>query len=488
VDEVLGGYHLVWTRVLVNSASALLACGDKTTPLRALIYLACSQQSDGGFPQNFWVDGTPYWKGIQLDEVAFPMILAWRLWQADALQNFRPFTLLRSAVPYLIEHGPVTMQERWEENSGFSPSTLAATISALICVAHMARAYGNDSIAQFIEDYADFLESHIEHWTVTTQGSLVPGIPRHYIRILPVPPGTATPVEDPNTPTIAIANRPPGQPYEFPAKDVVDAGFLELVRYGIRKPGDSIIEDSLQVVDSVLKVTTPYGPCWKRYNHDGYGTNTDGKPYTGWGVGRPWPLLLGERAHYELAAGRDVRKLITAMENFAISSGMLPEQIWDQPDLPEVGLYLGRPSGAAMPLAWAHGEYVKLLRSVADQRVFDLIAPVADRYLRGKGRKDLEYWKSTRRVREIPAGKILRVLIAGDFRLRWSADGGTTVNETTATPSGLGLSFVEIPTREGESMPVQFTFLSAEDAEFNGRSYEVSTIASSGQAIGASEK
>jgi glucoamylase len=472
-DEDLGGYHLVWTRDMVNSALALLACGDKTTPLRALIYLACSQQADGGFPQNFWVDGTPYWKGVQLDEVAFPIILAWRLWQANALQDFDPYPLVKPAIRYLIEHGPVTQQERWEEASGFSPSTLAATIAALICGAHFARSRGEEQLAQFIEEHADYVESHIESWTVTTEGSLVPEVPRHYIRILPVAIGETSPLEDPNSGTITIANTPPGSQWQFPAKEIVDAGFLELVRYGIRKAGDPLIEDSLRVIDAVLKVTTPWGPCWHRYNHDGYGPQPDGKPYVHWGRGRPWPLLIGERAHYELAAGRDVRSLIAAMENFATSSGMLPEQIWDQPDIPEAGMYLGKPCGAAMPLMWAHAEYIKLLRSVRDKRVFDQIAPVAERYLEHKGRKDLDVWKSSRRGREIAAGKVLRVVLAGEFRLRWSLDEGRTGQESDATPSGLGLSFVDIPTKPEQSGSVQFTFMKAAASELEQQVFEV---------------
>jgi len=471
-DEDLGGYHLVWTRDMVNSALGLLACGDKTTPLRALIYLACSQQPDGGFPQNFWIDGTPYWRGEQLDEMAFPIILGWRLWQADALQNFDRYALIAPAVRYLIEHGPVTQQERWEESSGFSPSTLAAVIAALICAAHVARSRGDTLIAQFIEEYADFLESHIETWTVTTQGSLVPGIPRHYIRILPVEKGETTPLENPDSGTITIANTPPGQQYEFPAKDVVDAGFLELVRYGIRKAGDPLMEDSLRVVDAVLKVETPWGPCWRRYNHDGYGPHADGKPYTGWGVGRAWPLLTGERAHYELAAGREVRGLIAAMENFATSSGMLPEQIWDQPDIPAAHMYFAKPCGAAMPLMWAHAEYIKLLRSVRDNKVFDLLPPVAERYLENKGRKDLEVWKSMRRVAEIAAGKVLRIVLAGDFRVRWSMDGGQCNQESASTHSGIGLSYVDIATRPGPSGVVRFTFVEAGE-EFRNKTFEV---------------
>ncbi|HEY6350942.1 MAG TPA: glycoside hydrolase family 15 protein [Candidatus Angelobacter sp.] len=471
-DEDLGGYHLVWTRDMVNSASGLLACGDKITPWRALIYLACSQQMEGGFPQNFWVDGTPYWKGVQLDEVAFPIMLAWRLWQADALQGFDPYFLVVRAARYLIENGPVTQQERWEECSGFSPSTLAAKIAALICAAHFARARSDEPMAHFLEEYADFLESHVESWTVTTQGSLVAGIPRHYIRILPVEKGSTTPPEDPNSGVIHIANTPPGRQSQFPAKDIVDGGFLELVRYGIRKAGDPLMEDSLRVVDAVIKIQTPWGPCWRRYNHDGYGPDEDGKPFTGWGIGRSWPLLTGERAHYELAAGRDARSLIAAMENFSTSSGMLPEQIWDQPDLPHAHMRLGKPCGAAMPLMWAHAEYIKLLRSVRDRRVFDLIAPVAERYLENKGRKDLEIWKSTRRMREIATGKVLRVQAAGDFRLRWTIDGGES-QESTSVASGLDIGFVDIPTPPGQSGEVRFTFVETEVAEFLDKSFEV---------------
>ena len=163
--------------------------------------------------------------------------------------------------------------------------------------------------------------------TVTTEGTLVPGIPRHYIRIHPTTVEDHSPDENPNAASLMVANRPPGGPWLFPAKDVIDAGFLELVRYGIRKPGDPLIEDSLQVVDAALKVETPLGPCWRRYNHDGYGNRPDGGPYQTWGKGRAWPLLTGERAHYEFAAGRPVSRYVSAMEKFAFRSGMLPEQV-----------------------------------------------------------------------------------------------------------------------------------------------------------------
>jgi len=464
-DEDLGGYHLVWVRDMVQSATALLASGDKVTPLRALVYLACSQQADGGFPQNFWIDGTPYWKGLQLDEVAFPIVLAWRLWKAEALEHFDPYPMVKAAAAYLIAHGPATLQERWEEASGFSPSTLAAVISALICAGNLARSRGESDAAQFMEDHADYLESHIEAWTVTSQSPLVPGIPRHYIRILPVAIDDPAPPEDPNTGVLALANRPPGEPYIFPAKDIVDAGFLELVRYGIRKAGDPLMEDSLRVVDKVLQVDTPSGPAWHRYNYDGYGPGSAGQPYMGFGIGRAWPLLGGERAHYELAAGRDVRPFITAFEKFASPSGLLPEQVWDQPDLPAAGMFLGKSAGSAMPLVWAHAEYIKLLRSVSDGQVFDLIPVVADRYLRRQGRKDLEVWKAARKVRAIAAGSVLRIVSSAQFRLRWTliSEGapGTAppLWEVASQASGLGLNFVDLPTTAGHGGALRFSFV-----------------------------
>jgi len=487
-DDDLGGYHLVWTRDMVNSATGLLACGHKRTSLRALIYLACSQKPDGSFPQNFWIDGRPYWKGMQLDEVAFPIVLAWRLWQADALEGFDPYSMVKSATSYLIQSGPKTHQERWEECSGYSPSTLAACIAALVCSADFARRKKEEHTARFIEDHADFLESHIERWTVTTQGTLLSEVNRHYIRILPISLDDNSPEEDPNSGTLAIANRRHDELNKFPAKDVVDAGFLELVRYGIRKAGSALMEDSLKVVDSVLKVDTPYGPCWRRYNHDGYGPQTDGKPYQGNGEGRAWPLLTGERAHYELAAGRDVRPLVTAMEKFAICAGrggMLPEQVWDQPDIPSAFMFFGKPCGSAMPLVWAHAEYIKLLRSIRDKKVFDQLPLVAERYHNNRGRKDLEVWKSNRQVQTIAAGKTLRIQSSCQFVVRWSIDGGQTTQESTAVASGLGIGFVDIETRADQTAPVRFSFVWSDPGQHDSSIHEIGISAEKATSIGA---
>src|SRR5208283_453956 len=339
-DDDLGGYHLVWTRDMVQGATALLAVGDTQTPLRALIYLATSQTEDGGVYQNFWIDGRPYWNGLQLDEVSFPIILAWRLWQANALGRFDPYITVQRAAGFLIREGPATAQDRWEEAGGYSPSTLAANIAGLICAAEFIEARGDKHTADFVRTHADFLESHVEKWTVTTQGTLVPGITRHYIRINPaVSSHGSCGDEDPDVGVLTLANQRLGAQYQYPAKDIMDAGFLELVRLGIRKPGDPLIETSLKVIDAVLKVDTPSGPCWRRYNHDGYGQRDDGGPFVGWGRGRAWPLLAGERGHYELAAGHDVKPFIQAMETFASCTGLLPEQAWDAPDQPAAHMY-----------------------------------------------------------------------------------------------------------------------------------------------------
>ena len=186
-----GGYHLVWTRDMVESAMGLLAAGERTGPTRALIYLAARQRENGSFPQNFWVNGEAFWDGMQLDEVAFPILLAWRLHKEQLLGEFNPRVLADRAAAYLLHSGPVTGEERWEEGSGYSPSTLAAIIAAMICAASFARADADEAIAVLLESYADFLRSHLEDWTVTTKGSLLAGTPRHFVRLNPMPPGEA---------------------------------------------------------------------------------------------------------------------------------------------------------------------------------------------------------------------------------------------------------------------------------------------------------
>src|SRR2546430_2530156 len=225
-DNDLGGYHLVWTRDLVKSATALLATGQTGTPLRALIWLAAIQRPDGSFPQNSWIDGTAYWSGLQLDQVALPILLAWRLHKQDALGLFNPRVMIVRAAARLILQGPVTAQDRWEENAGYSPSTLATVIAALVCAAEWATEYGLTRPADFVFAYADWLVAHLEEWTVTTNGELVEGFPRHYIRINPSDPSAPDPHADPNTTMIQLANGGGLDPKAFIAamEDFADQG------------------------------------------------------------------------------------------------------------------------------------------------------------------------------------------------------------------------------------------------------------------------
>ena len=476
-DEDMGGYHLVWTRDMVNSAAGLVAAGNMDTALRALIYLAVCQLPDGGFPQNFWIDGEPYWRGIQLDEVAFPLLLAWHLERANALKDFDPYTMVMRGAAFLVQQGPVTQQERWEEASGYSPSTLASNIAALISAAGFARARGDADTAEFLEEYADFLEGRVEAWTVTTQGTLVPGIPRHYIRILPASVDDPSPPEDPNHGVLVLSNQPPGSRYEYPAREIVDAGFLQLVRFGIRKPDDPLIVDSLAVVDAVLKVDTPFGPCWRRYNHDGFGQRDDGSSYDGWGKGRAWPLLTGERGLYELAAGHDPGLYIRAMEGFALDTGMLPEQVWDEADRPEAFMYLGRPTGAAMPLMWAHAEYIKLLRSTLDGEVLVRIPQVAERYVGDRRRcRQIEVWKFNRQVRRVRHGHTLRIILGAPFELRWTLDEWNNIHQTPSQPTALDLAWVDIPIPAGQKAPARFTIFWPNADRWEGRDFLVSVV------------
>ncbi len=232
---------------MVQTATAMMACGRVDTALRALVYLACTQKPDGGFSQNFWVNGDPYWTGIQLDEVAFPIILAWRLWMLDGLENFEIFPFVERAAGFLVRYAPVTQQERWEETPGYSPSTLAAVIAGLICAADIARAHDAPELARFLEQHADWIESHLEDWMVTNNGVLDPDVKRHYMRIRPPECGEPYARETCGREIVHINNLAPDQQSEFEAREIIDGGFLELVRYGVRAANDPVIVDTLKV-------------------------------------------------------------------------------------------------------------------------------------------------------------------------------------------------------------------------------------------------
>jgi glucoamylase len=483
-DQDLGGYHLVWTRDLVHSAIALLATGQTGTPLRALIWLAAIQRPDGSFPQNSWIDGTAYWSGLQLDQVAAPILLAWNLHRFatanpssgghDALGLFSPRAMIVRAAAHLILQGPVTSQDRWEENAGYSPSTLSVVIAALVCAADWASEFGRTNVADFILAYADWLAAHIEDWTVTTQGELVDGIPRHYIRITPTDSNAPDPHADPNTAMIQIAN---GGGLH-PARNVVGGDFLHLVRFGIRKPDDPLVRDSIKVIDRVLKRDLPQGPGWRRYNHDGYGQKDDSSAFDGTGVGRCWPILTGERGHYELAAGRDPKPFIEAMEDFSNEGGMLTEQVWDGKDLPRARMKCGCPTGAAMPLCWSHAEYVSLVRSRHDGVCFYRVEPAYQRYVINPVQSRYEIWTLRHPLRRVSRGKILRIILAAETTVVWSIDEWSRTNEShTAHQNELDLWFSDFPTAEWPRDSVfAFTLFWRRDQRWENRNWQVNAV------------
>ena len=471
-DGDLGGYHLVWTRDLVQSASALLASGQTGTPVRALIRLAAIQQPDGRFPQNSWINGVAYWPGVQLDEVAAPILLAWRLRREQvSLGSFDPSPMIMRAAAFLIRQGPVTAQDRWEENAGYSPSTLATVIAGLVCAADFVPGTDPTGTADFILRYADWLASHVEDWTATTAGELVAGRPRHYIRINPTDAESPDPDANPNSTRLQVAN---GGGLH-PARNIISGDFLQLVRLGIRSADDPLVVASVAVLDQVLRHELPQGPGWRRYNRDGYGQKDDGGAFDGTGVGRVWPILTGERGHYELAAGRDPSPLITTLEQFANEGGMISEQLWDADDLPARELWRGQPTGAAMPLCWSHAEYISLVRSHHDGVCFDRIDAAFQRFVTRPSSPTHEMWSLRHAIRRMPAGRALRLIVGTDATVVWSADRWTSSHrmDTTALPP-LALSFADLPVEVCPAgAAVEFTFFWKAEARWAGRNYSV---------------
>jgi glucoamylase len=204
------------------------------------------------------------------------------------------------------------------------------------------------------------------------------GIEGYYVRIAPKSVDGAAPFDG----TIVIKNQPIETALR-PASATISPDALALVRFGLRRADDPRILNTITAIDHLLKVDLPAGPSWRRYNGDGYGEHADGSAFSGTGIGRAWPLLTGERAHYEIAAGQldAASGLARTMERLSSAGGLIPEQVWDGEDIPERELYRGKPTGSAMPLVWAHAEYLKLRRSLADGAVFDRPPQTVARYL-----------------------------------------------------------------------------------------------------------
>jgi glucoamylase len=461
-DDDLGGYHLVWPRDLVEAAGGFLAVGAHDDVRRVLRYLAVTQEPDGKWPQNMWLDGTPYWSGVQMDETAFPILLAdlarrERAIAADDLAALWP--MVRRAAGFLAQNGPVTQQDRWEEDPGYSPFTLAVEVAALLAAAGLAELHGEPAAATYLRETADAWNAAIEQWTYVhgTELARQVGVAGYYVRIAPPESADAS---SPSGGFVPIKNRPPGQGDAL-ATHLVSPDALALVRFGLRAPDDPRITDTVKVIDALLKVETPTGPAWHRYNGDGYGEHEDGRPFDGTGTGRAWPLLTGERAHYELAAGRPAvaAELARALESFANEGGLLPEQVWDAADIEPRELRLGRPSGSAMPLVWAHAEYLKLCRSLREGRVFDLPPQPVQRYQLERVGSAHAVWRFNHKCGALPAGKTLRVEVLAPAVVHFSLDDWRTVHDVATRDTGLGVHVADLPTAAcPPGTTVRFTF------------------------------
>jgi glucoamylase len=477
-DEDLGGYHLVWPRDLVETAGALLASGAVLDAIRVLRYLEATQESAGNWAQNLWLDGRPYWSGIQMDETAFPILLI------DLLRREAPkalgkldrwWPMVRNAVSFIIRNGPVTQQDRWEEDAGYSPFTLAAEISGLLAAADIADLTGHSDQAQTMRDTADAWNDNIERWVYATGGDLAEqlGVSGYYVRIAPPESdGAASPTQG----FVPIKNRAPGQDGER-AYHVISPDALALVRFGLRAHDDPRILNTLRAIDALLAVELPQGPCWYRYNGDGYGEHKDGSAFDGTGIGRAWPLLAGERGHYAVAAGHrdEAEALLTVMENSTAGhSRLLPEQVWDAADIPALELFRGKPSGSACPLVWAHSEYIKLRRSIRDGKIFDQPPQTVHRYLVEKPVRRIFGWRFNNKARTIPRNKTLRIVMLSPALVHWSIDGWKTVHDTETRDSGLGIHVLDLPTA---SLPVGgeavFTFYWPQENRWEGTDYRV---------------
>ncbi|WP_269858316.1 glycoside hydrolase family 15 protein [Streptomyces sp. RPT161] len=377
---VSGSYHLVWPRDLYHIATGLLAAGDHGAAERALDYLLRTQQPDGHWAQNTTANGKPFWTGVQLDETAAPMLLAWLLDRHDAHTLDR---LARGAdfiLGYATDghRAPYTQQERWEEQSGYSPSTIASVIAGLVCLADLLHRGGRGGQAAKYLAAADTWRDSVNGWTVTRTGPY--SSKPYYLRL----------TKDGRPDAGTVYDLGNNNPAPVDQRAVVDAGFLELVRLGIKSAADPVVRNSLAVVDRHLSVLTPSGRHWHRYSHDGYGEQADGAP---WDVNRPevrhtsgrlWPIFSGERAEYELLDG-DRHAAAGRLRDLAATAGetlLLPEQVWDdQPPAPRVRP--GTPTTSATPLAWTHAQYLRLAWSVQHGRPVEYPTVVAERYLRG---------------------------------------------------------------------------------------------------------
>ncbi|KQV64369.1 hypothetical protein ASC64_15785 [Nocardioides sp. Root122] len=375
-----GAYHLVWSRDSYQFGTALWAMGDRAAARRTVDWLFDVQQlPDGSFPQNSDVGGTPVWSELQLDEVALPIVLA-HLVGRDGPRTYRG---VKKAADFLAgfrdeetgRRAPYSPQERWENQSGYSPSTIAAQVAGLVCAADLARKNGDRASARRWLRLADRWQARVKRWTVTSTGPLSDS--PYFLRL--------TKNGRPDTGTeYGIGD---GGPSAVDQRRVVDPSFLDLVRLGLLPADDADVLSTLPVVDSELRVDTPNGPFWHRFSFDGYGETRDGDQWditeddTGTTLGRGWPLLTGERGEYAVTAGQDAAAYLATMAAAAGAGDMISEQVWDgRAPTGAACCPAGEGTRAATPLTWSHAGLVRLAWTIERGSPVDQQDLVADRY------------------------------------------------------------------------------------------------------------
>jgi glucoamylase len=465
-----GGYHLVWPRDLVETAGALLAFGAERDARDTLRYLIATQIEDGHWNQNQWLGGQPYWQGIQLDESAFPVLLAAALDERDALSGIEVADMVSRALGFIARNGPCTEQDRWEENAGVNPFTLAVCIAALVAGAELLPA----PASEWAVELADFWNNNAENWTSVTGTPLAQQlrVSGYYVRVAP-----PQIVENHGELRHVIQIRNRVGDVDIEADEEVGTEFLQLVRFGLRSPDDPLILDSIRVADALLKTETPCGPVWHRYNGDGYGEHDDGRAYDGTGRGRGWPLLTGERGHYELAAGRDPTPYLEAMAAMASSGGMLPEQVWDTDPIATRRLTPGRPSGSAMPLVWAHAEFIKLMVSRHLGHAVDRPRAVWRRY---QGRRPVArhaFWWPHAPIKSVPAGARLAIALPSPALVHWGNDGWQKAADIVTEDSGLGFHVAALDLdHAAPGAHINFTWQRQDTGAWLGRDYAITVV------------
>ena len=389
----------MFARDLYEAFTGLLADGDIATARAATLFLFDRQQlPDGSMPRNSLLNGEPApdTGGSQLDETAYPILMAYQAGLGGDTALYQDH--IRPAADFLVAHGPAFGVERWEEQTGYSPSTIAAEIAGLTAASAIAAIHGDSTRARLYQATADDFQRMIKAWTVTTTG---PDGPRYFIRL--------SKTGDPNAAiSYSLGNGGP----TVDQRSVLDGGFQELVRLGELPVTDSDVQASLGVLDKNISVSTPSGTGYYRYGNsaadgsaDGYGDcyqpsqdscTVVGAPWapTGTGTGHLWPNLSGERAESDLAAAdtSGAASLLQAMLNFSSGVGLVPEQAWEDPDLPaspfgsdpttaSIGFTDGKAAGSASPLTWAQAQELRLIASLGLGRNVDTPAVTLARYV-----------------------------------------------------------------------------------------------------------